>query len=58
MADVLVKDALEMAFAKRDQEVQAFSANRADQPFAERVRLERSDRRFQNADAEALQGRI
>ena len=58
MADVLAKNPLQLTFTQWDQEVQAFSPNRADQPFAEGVRLGRSNRRFQNTDAEALRSRI
>jgi hypothetical protein len=47
-----------MTFAERDQEVQAFSPNGADQPLAEGVRLGCSDRRLQNTDAEAFQCRV
>ncbi len=47
-----------MTFAEWDQEIQAFSPNRADQPFAERVGLGRSDWRLQNTNAKTLECRV
>ena len=58
VANPLTKNPLYMTFAEWDQKVQAFSPNRSDQPFTERVRLGRSNRRLQNTDAEALQCRV
>ena len=52
------KDAAEVAFAQRDEVVQALAANRADQPLAECVRLWATDWGFQRAHVEAGQGGI
>ena len=47
-----------MTFAEWNQIIQAFPPNRADQAFTERVGLGRSNRRFQDTDAEAFQYRV
>ena len=44
-----------MTFTEWDQEIQAFSPNRADRPFTKRIGLGRSNRRLQNTNAETLQ---
>ena len=48
MRDPLLKDASEMTLVQRNQPVQAFAPNRANQSFAERVRLRRSHRRLED----------
>ena len=55
VANPLAKNPLYMTFAEWNQKVQAFSSNRSDQPFTERVGLGCSDRRLQDMDAEAFQ---
>jgi len=55
VANPLAKNPFYMTFAEWNQEVQAFSSNRSDQPFTERVGLGCSDRRLQNTNAEAFQ---
>ena len=55
MAHVLAKDALEMAFAQRNREVQTLPPDRPDQSFTESVRLRRSNRSLQNSNAESFQ---
>lgn len=50
----LAQNPLEMTFAEWDQEVQAFSPNRADQAFTEGIGLGCSNRRLQNTGAETL----
>src|SRR5665213_1042347 len=58
VANPLTEYFLQITFTEWDQEVQAFSPNRPDQPFAECVRFRRSNRRLQNTDAKALQRRV
>jgi len=58
VANPFTKNLLQMTFAEWNQEVQAFSPNRADQPFTERVRFGCPDWRFQNTNAETIQSHI
>jgi len=43
---------------ERNQEIQTLAADSSDEAFAESVRLGRVERRFQDAKAHRLQGRI
>ena len=58
MPDELTKDSFEMTLAQRNDPIQAFSADGADQSLAKRFRLRRSSRRFQDADSETAHGAI
>ena len=48
--DPLSQDTSKVPFIQHDQPIQAVSPDRADQPFAERVRLRASHRRLQHRD--------
>ena len=47
-----------MSLIQRNQEIQTLPADASDKAFAESVRLGRVERRFQDAQAHRLQGRI
>jgi hypothetical protein len=49
------QDQADMLLTDRDDPVETLSADRADQSFAERVRLRRTNRRPQNPNRHALQ---
>jgi len=48
VGDPRAEELSEMPLIERDHEIQALAADRADQPFAERIRLRRPHRRFQD----------
>jgi hypothetical protein len=52
------KDAPEVTFVDRNQEVEALATYRSDESLAEGICGWRSDGRFQDAYPEAVQGRI
>jgi hypothetical protein len=55
MADELANNSPEVILSQRNEPIQAFSANRANQSLAEGVRLGCSGRRLQDAQSEAPQ---
>jgi hypothetical protein len=54
----LKKDAAELAFAQRNEEVEALAPNGSNEPFAEGVCLRATNRCFQDADTESRQFNI
>ena len=58
MRDPRLKDASQMVLAERNHPVQAFAPNRADQAFAERVRLRRLGRCLENGQPHRRDGAI
>jgi hypothetical protein len=48
----------QVSLIERDQEIQTLQSKGSDKAFAESVRLRRSKRRFQDAQAHQLCGRI
>jgi len=58
MRDPLPKDAAEVPLVYRNHPVQALAPNRANHPFAERVRLRRPQRRPENPQTHGRDGSI
>jgi len=56
--DPFLEDSPQMFLAQRDQEIQALSANRADEPLAVCIRLRRPEGSLQYLEAHRLQARI
>jgi hypothetical protein len=56
MGDPLLENSPQVLVVHGNQEIQTLAADGADQAFAKSVRLGRSERRFQNAQAHRLQG--
>ena len=58
MSYPLPKNFPQVSLVQRNQEIQTLPADSSDEAFAESVRLGRVERRFQDAQAHRLQGRI
>lgn len=58
MCDPLLEKSPQVPLIQRDQKVQAFAANRADQSLTERVRLRSLEGRLQYLQVHRLQSRI
>ena len=56
MSDPLLKNSAQVFLVDRNQEIQTLAPDGSDQALAESVRLGRSKRRSQNAQAHRLQG--
>ena len=54
----LPENSPQVSLVQRNQEIQTLAADTSDEAFAESVRLGRMERRFQDAQAHRLQGRI
>ena len=58
MSHPLVENSPQVSLVQRNQEIQTLAADTSDEAFAKSVRLGRVERRFQDAQAHRLQGRI
>jgi hypothetical protein len=58
MSNPLLEDSAQVSLVDRNQEIQTLAADSSYQTFAESVRLGRSERSFQDAQAHRLQSRI
>jgi hypothetical protein len=58
MSHPLLENSPQVSLVQRNQEIQTLAADTSDEAFAECVRLGRVERRFQDAQAHRLQGRI
>ena len=58
MSNPLLEDSPQVSLVDRNQEIQTLAADSCYQAFAESVRLGRSERRFQDAQAHRLQSEI
>ena len=58
MSHPLLENSPQVSLVQRNQEIQTLAADTSDEVFAESVRLGRVERRFQDAQAHRLQGRI
>src|SRR5437588_8485312 len=58
MSHPLPENSPQVSLVQRNQEIQTLAADTCDEAFAESVRLGRVERRFQDAQAHRLQGRI
>jgi len=58
MSYPLLENLPQVSLVQRNQEIQTLAADTSDEAFAESVRLGRAERRFQDAQAHRLHGRI
>src|SRR5215469_1022949 len=58
MSHPILENSPQVSFIQWNQEIQALTPNAPYQPFAECIRLGRSEWRFENAQAHCLHGRI